>query len=161
MQTNKKIVKRRPKKVSVNKKAKLPAYDKDFYKWTKTQANLLKKEEFQKLDLENLIEEIESLGRSEKRTLKSYLKILLLHLLKVKFQPNNHTNSWKLSIKNSRFEAKGVLKENPSLKPKLPEILKEAYFSARLEAAKETGLDEKTFPQDCPWKIEDIFNENA
>lgn len=147
------------KKLSMTfpKKQENSSYDKDFYKWTKTQSEFLKKGELKKLDIGNLIEEIESLGRSEKRTLKSHLEILLMHMLKVKFQPENHTKSWNLSIKNSKFKAKTVLKENPSLKPKLSEILKEAYFAARLDAALETGLDEKKFPKECPWKIEEIL----
>lgn len=69
------------------------AYEKDFFKWTKTQANHLKKKEFSKLDIENLIEEIKSLGRSEKRAIKSYLANLLLDLLKIECQPGKHTKS--------------------------------------------------------------------
>lgn len=146
-----------PKKLLVT----LPknVYESDFFKWTKNQANFLKKQEFSKLDIENLIEEIESLGRTEKRTLESYLEILLMHMLKVKYQPKKHTKSWDLSIKNCRQKFKKVLKQNPSLKPKLPNILKDSYESARLDAALETQLDEKTFPLSCPWSIEEILSE--
>lgn len=132
-------------------------YDKDFSKWTKDQARFLKKQEFSKLDMKNLIEEIESLGRSEKRTLESYVMKLLLHLLKVKYQFKNHTRSWDLSIKQMSHSARKTLAENPSLKSKLKEIVDDAYFSARLEASSETGLDEKVFPEECPWSLKDIF----
>ncbi len=135
------------------------SYDKDFAKWSKDQARFLKKQEFSKLDLKNLIEEIESLGRSEKRTLESYVMKLLLHLLKVKYQPKKHTRSWDLSIKQMSHSAKKTLSENPSLKPKLKEIVDDAYFSARLQASSETGLDENTFPEKCPWSLKEIFPE--
>ena len=134
-------------------------YEKDFYKWTRNQAKILKNKEFSNLDIENLIEEIESLGRSERRTLESYLEILLMHMLKAKYQPAKHSKSWDLSIKNSRQKFKKVLKQNPSLKPKLAEILRDSYESARLDAALETKLDEKIFPANCPWTIDEILSE--
>lgn len=128
-------------------------YDSDFYKWVNTQANLLKKGEFSKLDTENLIEEIESLGKSEKRTLKSYLEVLLMHKLKCEYQ----STSWDLSIKESQHKAQTTLLENPSLKSQLKEILDDAYFTARLKAAAQTGLDEKVFPKKCKWTVKEIF----
>lgn len=136
---------------------KKEGYDRDFFKWANNQAKLLRKGEFKNLDIDNLIEEIESLGRSEKRTLKSYLENLLMHMLKVKYQPKKHTISWDLSIKESSHKAQTALSENPSLKPKLKNILEDAYFSARLRAALETKLAEKTFPEKCPWILNDIF----
>lgn len=137
-----------------------PEYDKDFFKWSKTQAKFLKNKEFDKLDYENLIEELEALGRSEKRALKSYLKILLMHMLKFLYQPDLRSRSWELSIVNSRNEFKEVLDDNPSLQPKLQEIADLAYKSARLDAARETGISLKTFPEKCPWTKEQIFDDN-
>lgn len=159
MATQKKIISSHPKKMSVaaNEKSLVRLYDKDFCKWTSTQSKLLRKGEYSKLDIENLIEEIEALGRSERRTLESYLEILLMHMLKDKYQPNKKTKSWELSIKNSKLKAGKVLKQNPSLKSKLSVIVKDAYESARLDAALETGLDEKTFPKECPWDIEELI----
>lgn len=150
------VVRVAPKRLSVC--APVKEYDKDFFKWTKNQASLLKKQEFSKMDIENLIEEIESLGRSEKRTLQSYLEVLLMHMLKTTYQPEYHTKSWDLSIRNSRVKARQVLDENPSLKPKLGEIIKKAYELARLGAAQETGLDETLFPKECPWELGAIFS---
>lgn len=161
MKEKKSLHKAKPKRLAVATKISLKSddleYDKDFYKWANNQADFLKKGEFGKLDIQNLIEEIESLGRSEKRTLQSYLKVLLIHLLKEKYQKDKASRSWALSIKNSRLEAKQVLEENPSLKPKLNEIIKRAYESARLNAAQETGLPEKTFPKKCEWTPEEIL----
>ncbi len=132
-------------------------YEKDFSKWANTQARLLKKGEYSKLDIDNLIEEIEDLSKREKQRLISHLEILLMHLLKVKFQPEMHTVSWDLSIKEARHKANKALRENPSLKSKLKEILEDAYFTARLKAALETKMPEKTFPEICPWDPKELF----
>ncbi len=131
----------------------------DFYKWTLSQAHFLKTGDYKKLDIDHLIEEMESLGNSEKSKLESHLTILLMHLLKIKFQPAMHTRSWDLSIKNSRYHAIDTYKDNPSLKQYLPKIFKNAYFTARLKAMDETGLEEKVFPLECPWTIEEIMKE--
>jgi len=135
------------------------AYEKDLYKWAFEQSNLLKRREYSKLDVDNLIEEIEALGRSEKRTLESYFRNLLLHLLKIKYQPSHHTPSCDSSIKIARIQIEKTLKENPSLKPKAREIFTSAYIVARLAAVSETGLDEKTFPKTCPWTLEASMGE--
>lgn len=143
---------------STSNLAKSQTYETDFSKWVKHQAKFLKKKEFEKLDIDNLIEEIESLGRSEKRTLQSYLEILLMHMLKVKYQKLEIDSvSWNLSIEESSRKSQKILSENPSLKPKIKEILEEAYSYARLKAAKETKLDIKKFPENCPWNLKDIF----
>lgn len=158
----KKSIKNRPSELAVSAPSDSKAeYDMDFFKWTEKQASLLKKQEFSRLDIANLIEEIESLGRMEKRTLQSYLELLLMHMLKVEFQPEKHTKSWDLSIRNSRQKFKQVLAENPSLKPKLKEILEYAYKSARLDAAQETELEENIFPEKCPWSIQKILFEET
>lgn len=160
MKAIKKTIRASPKQLSVS--ACTPAneklcYEKDFFKWSSEQAKFLEKGEFSKLDIDNLVEEIESLGRSEKRALRSYLEILLIHMLKDKFQTEKHTKSWDLSIKEANYKARTTLQENPSLKSKLKLVVKEAYFSARLRAALETGLEESTFPEECPWDLKKIF----
>jgi hypothetical protein len=154
--TNKKIIQNRPRKMSISI-SESTSYEKDFFKWTNDQSKLLKKREFSKLDIDNLIEEIESLGRSEKRQLQSYLENLLMHMLKAKFQPKMKTVSWDLSIREAKHKAQLTLQDNPSLKSKLKAIVKDAYFSARLKAALETKLEEKIFPKECPWELKDIF----
>jgi Domain of unknown function DUF29 len=164
MKTTKKIVKSIRKRPSISAPASSKEeleYENDFAKWANTQAMHLKKQEFSKLDIENIIEEIESLGRSERRTLESYLEILLMHMLKIKYQPAKHSRSWDLSIKNSRQKFKKVLNKNPSLKPKLEEILKDSYESAILDAALETMLDENVFPVNCPWTMAEILSEES
>lgn len=81
-------------------------------------------------------------------------------MLKVKYQPAKHSKSRQLSIRNSRLKFKKILRQNPSLKSKLHEILKDSYKSARLDAALETQLDEKTFPLECPWTLIEILSED-
>lgn len=159
MKRENKIVKTRPKPLSVSAavKDKTDQHENDFFKWTINQAKYLKKRDFSKLDMENLIEEIESLGRSERRTLQSYLEVLLMHMLKAKYQSKKHTKSWDISIREASYKAELTLSKNPSLKPKLLEILKESYFSARLRAVLETGLPEEIFPEECPWKLKELF----
>lgn len=131
-------------------------YDTDFCAWSEHQAELLRNKEFDKLDILNLIEEIADLGKSEKRALESQLNILLMHMLKVKFQPEKHSRSWDSSMKISHQKVKRELRQNPSLKHKLKKILNDAYEDSRVLASRETGLDEEVFPEECPWTIEEL-----
>ena len=101
-------------------------YEKDFYSWTQEQAELLKTSRFSELDIDNLIEEVESMGRSEKRELESRLTILLLHLLKWKYQEVRRGKSWQLSIDEQRIKFAETLDENPGLRPNLDETEKKA-----------------------------------
>lgn len=146
-----------PRRKAVSRPKKTANYDTDFYRWSRDQAAHLKKQEFAKLDIDNLIEEIESLGRSERSALESYLANLFLHLLKIKYQPKKHSRSWDLSVKNAQYHALKMYKRSPSLKKYLPEIFKDAYFTARLKAIDETGLEEELFPEECLWNTKDIF----
>jgi len=157
-----KIIKATPKKLSVSAPSspKPTLYDVDFYKWTKTQSNLLKKKALQlsELDLDNLREEIESLGKSDKRSLRSQISRLLMHLLKKKYQPERDTsNSWSRSILDATREIKFLIEDSPSLKNELIKMYEEAYDYAREEAAFETKLAIKTFPKVCPWNLEELF----
>jgi Domain of unknown function DUF29 len=150
-----------PKKllVSVHKEQKTHLYDEDFYKWTKTQASLLKskKAQLSDLDIKNLIEEIESLGISDKRSLKNHLINLLMHLLKKEYQPEKHTRSWDKSIQNARIQINLLLEDSPSLKQEIKKEYKSAYEYARKKANVETGLDIEKFPSECPWNIKDVL----
>lgn len=133
-------------------------YHKDYYAWTQEQALLLKTGHLQDIDLENLIEEIEAMGRSEKRELESRIIVLLTHLLKWQYQPVRRGKSWELTIKGQRANCLDVLEDNPSLKAKLDEMFIRSYTRAKIEAAKETGLDEKYFPEQCPYTIAQLFD---
>lgn len=133
-------------------------YQTDYYGWTVEQAGLLKSGNWQDVDIANLIEEVESMGRSEKRSLESRLIVLLTHLLKWQYQPVRRGKSWELTIKGQRVNCLDVLDDNPSLKSKLDELFAKSYYRAKLEAAKETGLDEDFFPETCPYTLNQVFD---
>lgn len=134
-------------------------YNEDYYSWTREQAELLRKGQFNSLDIPNLIEEIETMGRSEKRELESRLTVLLLHLLKWKYQEVRRGRSWQLSIDEQRFQFFKTLKDNPGLKSELNEIVKDAYKLAVIKAAKETKISKNIFPENCPWVLEELIDE--
>ncbi len=135
-------------------------YDEDFYLWIETTAKQLKNGNFAEIDLENLIEEIESTGRGEKRALKSNLLILLMHLLKYKYQQDKRSNSWLSTIFEHRRRLKEELTESPSLKKYFSEVFSECYQDARKQASLETGLSLDTFPVDCPFTTDEILNQD-
>lgn len=134
-------------------------YDTDFYAWANEQAALLRAGKLDAADIANIAEEIESMGKSEKRELINRLTILLAHLLKWQFQPERRGNSWRLSIANSRDQLADVLADNPSLRAKLPEATASAYRYARRDAAVETGIAVTTFAPECPWTFDQIMDE--
>jgi len=133
-------------------------YETDFYGWLEQQAKVLKAGSFASLDLENLIEEIESMGKSQQRALESRLEILLMHLLKWQFQASRIGPSWKYTIREQRKRIDDHLKKNPSLKARIPEALETAYGYALMGAAEETGIQESSFPTQCPWTFEQVLD---
>lgn len=134
-------------------------YEKDFYAWAIHNAQLLKKEKLSEIDSEHLAEEIESMGKSEKRELFNRLAILLAHLLEWKYQPAKQSKSWQLTIKEQRFEFNDLLSDSPSLKPTLIKKFSHAYQKALLLAEKETGLFKKTFPKECPFSLKQALQK--
>lgn len=135
-------------------------YQQDFYGWTQEQANLLRAGRLSEVDTKHLIEEIESMGRGEKRELEHRLMVLLQHLLKWQFQPSHQGRSWRLTIQEQRREIPDLLEDNPSLKTVLVEVGTRAYAKARKAASQETDLPLKTFPEHCPWTIEQVLKED-
>lgn len=134
-------------------------YETDFYAWADQQARFLRAGDLSAADIEHIAEEIESMGRSEKRALLSRLAVLLMHLLKWQFQPNLRGNSWRATIKVQRRELQRLLADNPSLKAKLPELIDTAYEDAILLAARETGLAESAFAAACPWSFTAMMDD--
>jgi hypothetical protein len=136
-----------------------PKYDEDFYGWAMAEANLLRQHKWNELDIEHLAEELESMGASEKREIRSRMKQLLKHLLKWKYQPDLQCRSWKNSIRNQRLELADVIKDNPSLRATLHEHIKEVYVRALADAVEETGIYKENFPTECPYTLEQIMND--
>ncbi len=134
-------------------------YNDDFYGWTKDQVSLLKAGDFSGLDVVHLIEEIDSMGKSETRQLHNRLEVLLMYLLKWQFQPSYQGNSWRNTIEEQRVRIRKHLSKNPSLKSVLDETFLDAYEDARYSARRETGLDLEMFPEKCLWDFEQVMDE--
>lgn len=135
-------------------------YDRDFYLWLQETAQLLRDGELHKLDIENLVEEIESMGRSEKRSVKSNLEIVLIHLLKYKYQPERRSNSWRLTLFEHRDRLEAEFLDSPSLRAYLPSVFEDCYRNARKKASIETDLPIATFPPDSPFTPEQALDED-
>lgn len=136
-------------------------YEKDFFKWTKSQVSLLKKRNLDELDIDNLIEEIESLGGRDKRELKSHVIRLLMHLLKMKYQSEKQLDSNFLDhlLNYSKREVQLIIEQSPSLRNELKKSYEKSYEKARKEASSDTGLNINKFPIKNPWSLEDLFPE--
>lgn len=135
-------------------------YDEDFYAWTQEQARLLRSGEFSQIDAVNLAEEIEDMGKSNRRELGSRLAVLVMHLLKWRFQPNNRSPSWAATIRGQRDEIEELLADSPSLRPIVHDALSTVYARARRKAVGDKGLPETTFPVECPFTPEQILAED-
>lgn len=133
-------------------------YDVDFIQWIEKTAELLKQGKFAELDIDSLVEEVESLGRSEKNALKSNLSVLLTHLLKWQYQAEKRTSSWISTIDEHRDRIQVSLEASPSLKNYYAEVLEQRYSVARKQAAHQTGFEISTFPENCPFTPEEVLD---
>ncbi len=134
-------------------------YETDFYAWTLEQAQLLGHRKWDQLDLPNLIEEIESLGRQQRQELRNRLSLLLGHLLKWQYQLHRRSRSWLATIRIQRRDTLRLSQENPSLKPALDEILADAYANGRDLAIAATDLPAQTFPEHCLYALDEVLGE--
>lgn len=126
-------------------------HETDYLRWIETTVEKLRSHDYHQIDWQNLIDEIADMGRSERRSLESNLIVVLLHLLKWQYQPDLRSGSWQGSMVEHRRRLRKALKESPSLKSYLEEILAECYIDAIEQAAAETGLSPDTFPTLCPY----------
>jgi len=132
-------------------------YDNDFAKWAEETAELIRTGCLDEVDLEHVAEEIEGLSRSDQRALGSQLQRIILHLLKIQYQPECHTRRWDLTIRSARNDVRELLQESRSLVPKVPELIRRKYDDARVEAEAETGLPLSTFPEECPFTEAEVL----
>jgi hypothetical protein len=137
----------------------LPRYEDDFALWLETQADLLRQREFGQLDIANLLDELSDMTGHLRRELKSRMVVLLHHMLKCREQPARLSKSWMATIREQRREIALLLKQSPSLRRTLPDVVVYAYPHAVTEAADDTGLAAGRFPEACPWPIEEILGE--
>ncbi|AFZ26658.1 protein of unknown function DUF29 [Cylindrospermum stagnale PCC 7417] len=134
-------------------------YEVDYLQWLETTVEKLRSQEYSTVDWGNLIEEIEDMGRSEKRSLESNLIVIILHLLKWHFQPDNRSGSWEGSIIEHRRRVKKLLNESPSLKPYLESIFVESYTEAVKQSKAETRLPLENFPIECPYTLANVIDD--
>src|SRR5688572_31260276 len=139
-----------------------PSYETDAYGWAMETAEKIRSRRFDEItDWDNIAEEIESVGKSERSELRSFLEQVIIHLLKWQFQPEKRGRSWRLSIAEHRRRAADQLDENPSLKPVLNDLVSQAFELARIRAARQTGLSlESAFPEICPYTTEQILSDD-
>jgi hypothetical protein len=132
-------------------------YDADFYEWCITMAELLRAGRIDQVDIEHVAEEIEDLGKSQYRELDSRTTVLILHLLKARYQPGKHTCSWDQTIRDRRIEIRGLLRYNPSLRRALAGAPARVYNDAVDKASNESDLPADSFPPSCPFSAREIF----
>jgi len=140
--------------------SELPIYEQDYYGWLMANAQLIRVGRFTDLDAQNLAEELESMGRSEKRELISRLAILMAHLLKWQHQPERRSNSWKYTIETQREDILDLMTDSPSLRHEIDAKTEKAYRKAKRLAANETGFQKDFFPDSCPYSFDQILDEN-
>jgi hypothetical protein len=140
---------------------KSATYEADLYTWAMEQAAKLRSGD-PDIDIDNIAEELETLGRSEARSLQSAYRVLLLHLLKWHYQPElrRASRSWRATIVTQRNDIEEILERNPGLKSQEQDLFLRAYDHARKEAAAETGIPIAKFPETCPW-IRDQTKDEA
>lgn len=134
-------------------------YERDFFEWALRNAELLRAGRLDEADLEHIAEEIEDMGKSQRRELFSRLRVLLIHLLKWKLQPKRRGPSWIRTIGTQRAEITALLKDAPSLRAALVDNLAETFSGAALQASRETAMSEHCFPAACPFSLEEILDE--
>ena len=135
-------------------------YTTDFDLWIQQTASLLRERRWQDIDLERLIDEVEDLSKSEKRAIVSQLTRLLLHLLKWQYQPERRSDSWLDSITDARLQIELSLQDSPSLTTYPVEQLEQSYQKARRSAGRQTGLPLSTFPEQCPFSLDNALSED-
>ncbi len=144
----------------VNPSLSLITYETDYLAWLDATIDNLRDRRYEQVDWANLIEELEDMGRSERRRLQSNTIVVLLHLLKWQYQPQARTGSWEASIIEHRRRVREALHTSPSLQPYLHKILAECYFEAVKQAKAETRLPLATFPEACPYTIANLLDDN-
>jgi hypothetical protein len=135
-------------------------YENDFLLWIEKQVELLRAKKFEQLDLDNIIEEMDSMGKSLRRELASRLEVLLMHLLKCQCQPEQKSGSWLGTIHAQRSQIRRLLEENPSLRREVTQGAQRAYASALQGASLETGLPESNFPSENPYSSEQLLDSH-
>jgi hypothetical protein len=134
-------------------------YERDFYAWLNDQAAKLRARSHNDIDWDNLSEEIESVGRSQKKEIRSRLELLIHHLLKWQFQPGRRSESWRITIGEQRTFIPGIIEDSPSLASYPTEVFEKAYSAGRRKAIEETGLSANVFPSRPPFSVSEVLDD--
>jgi hypothetical protein len=135
-------------------------YEDDLDLWLREQIELLRQKRINEVDLPNLIEELEDMGRSHRKALRSSYRLLVAHLLKWSFQPERRSSSWEITIVRERQHIADEEELSPSLKADGGGTVRHVYRTAVKEASVETGLPPETFPPECPWTLEQLRDDD-
>ena len=135
-------------------------YERDFYAWANEQAALLRRHELGAVDIDHIAEELEALGRSERREALNRLAVLMAHLQNWQVQPGGRGPSWRATIREQRLQLIRLLADNPSLRAMLPQLVTEAWPQAVLIAVRETMLDDSVFAAACPWTADELLDDD-
>ena len=133
-------------------------YTTDFYAWAQHQSDYLRLEEFDKIDWQNIAEELQDLGNQTRREVESRLRLIIMHLLKWQWQPDHQSRSWRNTINVQRRNLMRLLKKNPTLRAQLSDFVPDTYAEACEDAFEEMGLLHWTFPADCPYTAEQLVD---
>lgn len=139
-------------------------YDRDYYAWVQDQVDALRRRRIEDVDWENVAEEIEDLGKSQRQSVESQMVRMLEHLLKLQYaggtMRKNNARGWQLSVKDARLVLRKLLDQNPSLSPQLAGMLPYAYQRGRLAALRKARLPDHAIPESCPWEVEQVMDDN-
>jgi hypothetical protein len=138
-------------------------YERDYYAWIQAQVRALRKHRTGEIDWANVAEEIEDLGKSEKRSVERQLARIVEHLLKLSYTPPRmrslNRRGWQASVREGRHQIQKLLRDSPSLHGKIPEFFRDAYASGRNGVIVATNLSESALPEICPWSLEQVLDQ--
>ena len=137
-------------------------YDQDFFAWARHTAALLRSGRFDEADLEHLAEEIEDMGKAQRHALRSHLRQLLVHLLKLDYSPaRDPRRGWFEEVQNARAEIADRLADSPSLAPQAAGLMTEVWPRARRQALDALSAfgEQVRFPEACPYSLEQALDE--
>lgn len=135
------------------------SYETDYAGWVEDTARAIVESRWSDIDRAMLAEEVLDLRKRIENQMESRLRVLFVHLLKARYQPEKHSRSWDLTIAEQRHQAARILRDNPSLKSSMDKMLSDAYEDARYEASRQTDLELITFPEDSPFTRAEIWGE--
>jgi Domain of unknown function DUF29 len=135
-------------------------YELDFFEWTQRNAELLRQGCLEAADIPHIAEELADMGERDRREVRSYLRRLMMHLMKWQFQPDRRTTSWSASIADSRAELEDIFEQSPSLRRLAAESFGQIYPRARRQASVETGLPQSAFPTECPYSFDQLMDDD-